>query len=106
MLIDAGCKVTYNTEHVKVFYRRNVVWMSTRDSLTGLWVLPLKKIGKIAQPRTNNTDNHTANNAYQMTPKEELMRYLHQCLFSPPKSKLLKAIKKINWQNIQASQQK
>ena len=36
---------------------------------------------------------HTANNAYQMTSKEELIRYLHQCLFCPPKSTLLKAIK-------------
>ena len=28
-----------------------------------------------------------------MTSKEELIRYLHQCLFCPPKSTLLKAIK-------------
>ena len=41
MLIDAGCKVTYDTEHVKVFYKGNVVWKGTRESLTGLWVLPL-----------------------------------------------------------------
>ena len=26
IIIDAGCKVTYNTEHVKLFYRVNVVW--------------------------------------------------------------------------------
>ena len=39
----------------------------------------------------HNTDNHTSNNAYQMTSKEELIRYLHQCLFCPPKSTLLKA---------------
>ena len=41
MLIDAGCKVTYNTEHLKVFYRGNVVWKGTREYLTGLLVLPL-----------------------------------------------------------------
>ena len=28
-----------------------------------------------------------------MTSKEELIRYLHQCLFCPPKQTLLKAIK-------------
>ena len=28
-----------------------------------------------------------------MTSKEEIIRYLHQCLFCPPKSTLLKAIK-------------
>ena len=94
MLIDAGCKVSYDTKHLNVFYRGNVVWKDTRKQLTGLWVLPLKQIGKIAQPRTHNTDNHTANNAYQMTSKEEIIRYLYQCLFCPPKSTLLKAIKK------------
>ena len=47
-----------------------MVWKGTNKSLTGLWVLPLKQIGKIAQPRIHNTDNHTANNAYQMTSKE------------------------------------
>ena len=28
---------------------------------------------KIVQPITHNTDNHTENNAYQMTSKEELI---------------------------------
>ena len=69
MLIDAGCKVTYDTKHVKVFYIRNVVWKGKSESLTRLWVLTLKKIGKIAHLRTHNTDNHTANNAYQITSK-------------------------------------
>ena len=41
MLIDAGCKVTYDTEHVRVFYRGNVAWKGTREALTGLWVLLL-----------------------------------------------------------------
>ena len=69
MLIYAGFKVTYDTEHVKVFYRENVVWKGTRESLTGLWVLPLKQKQNITQMR-HRTDNHTANNAYQMTSKE------------------------------------
>ena len=106
MLIDAGCKVTYDTKRVKLFYKGNVVWKGTRESLTGLWVLPLKQTGKIAQPRTLNIDKNTANNAYQMTQKEELIRYLHQCLFPPTKLTLLKAIKIINWQHGQASQKK
>ena len=93
MLIDAGCNVTYDTKHVKKFYKGKGVWTGTREFLTGLWVLTLKQVGKITQPITNVTDNHTANNAYQMTSNEELIRYLHQCLFCPPKSTLLKAIK-------------
>ena len=48
---------------------------------------------KIAQTIPHKIDNHTANNAYQITSKEEPIRYLHQCLFCPPKLTLLKAIK-------------
>ena len=43
MLIDAGCKVAYDTEHVKVFYKGNMAWKGARRALTGLWVLPLTK---------------------------------------------------------------
>ena len=93
MLIDARCNVTYDTKHVKNFYKGNVVWKGTRESLTGLWVLPLKQVGKNTQPRTHITDNHTSNNAYQMTSKEKLIRYLQQCLFCNPKLTLLKVIK-------------
>ena len=52
--------MTYNTEHVKVFYIGNVVWKGTRESITGLWVLPLTQKQKIAQMISNKTDNHTA----------------------------------------------
>ena len=34
MLIDAGFKVTYDTKHVRVFYKGNVVWKGTREPLT------------------------------------------------------------------------
>ena len=34
-----------------------------------------------------------AENSYTMTSKEALIRYLHQCLFSPTKKTLVKAIK-------------
>ena len=65
----AGCKLTYDIDHVKVFYRVNVVWKGTRETLTGLLVLPLKQKQKIYQTISHKTDNHTANNAYQMTSK-------------------------------------
>ena len=38
------------------------------------------------------TKEHMAENAYAMTSKESLIRYLHQCLFSPTKKTLVKAI--------------
>ena len=47
ILIDAGFNVTYDTKHVKVYYRGKVVWTGTRECLTGLWVLPIIQDGKI-----------------------------------------------------------
>jgi len=37
-------------------------------------------------------DAETANNTYIMTLKRQLIRYLHQCLFYPPKNTLPKHI--------------
>ena len=91
MLIDAGCFVTYG-EKVLVYYKYKIVSTGPREELTGLWVLPLRKNMQLSQQSTKNTQAHTANNAYQMSSKEELVKYLHQCLFCPPKSTLLKAI--------------
>jgi hypothetical protein len=34
----------------------------------------------------------TSFNAYKMTSKQALIKYLHQCLFSPPKSTLIHAL--------------
>ena len=39
-----------------------------------------------------STKNHMAANAYAMRNNEALIRYLHQCLFSPKKRTLVKAI--------------
>ena len=40
-----------------------------------------------------NAVSYQANSAYTMSSKEALIKYLHQCLFCPPKRTLLKAIK-------------
>ena len=40
----------------------------------------------------HGTREHISANAYAMTRKESLIRYLHQCLFSPTKKTLVKAI--------------
>mgnify|MGYP003325311313 CR=1 FL=1 len=93
VLIDAGCYVTYDSTSCKVFYKGQVVWRGTKEPSTGLWVLPMT-------PTTPPTpteqlpmehSEHYANNAYAMTSKQALIRYLHQCLFSPPKRTLTKA---------------
>ena len=78
MLIDAGCFVTYG-EKVLVYYKEKIVWTGPREELTGLWVLPLRKNMQLNQQSTKNTQAHTSNNAYQMSSKEEIVKYLHQC---------------------------
>jgi hypothetical protein len=51
-----------------------------------------KKKPTPASPATPPNLAETANNVYQMTSKDALVKFLHQCLFSPPKRTLVKAL--------------
>ena len=93
ILVDEGCNVEYDGIYVKVFHKQKIVWQGTREQMTGLWTLPLDK--QHIQKETKRTIPialHMAHNTYQMTSKQELIQYLHQCLFCPPKATLIKAI--------------
>jgi hypothetical protein len=95
ILCDAGCKVTYDEKTCRVTYDHKLVWIGHREPSTGLWVLPLSPdqgTDTITPLKADAATNHVANNAYTMTSKESLIKYLHQCLFSPPKRTLIKAI--------------
>ena len=101
MLCDAGCIVKYDAQACTVYYNKKIVWVGKRDKSTGLWILAIQANLKRAMEnpqkssdarcRTESTQ-HQANNAYHMTSKQELIQYLHQCLFCPPKRTLIKAI--------------
>jgi hypothetical protein len=94
-LCDAGCRVTYDDENCRVYFNQTMVWIGHREPTTGLWVLPLdplKTTDNVTPTRNDSETNHVASNAYTMTSKESLIKYLHQCLFSPPKRTLIKAI--------------
>ena len=45
----------------------------------------------MAQPETLAT-KHSVNHAYQITSKQKIIQFLHQCAFSPPPSTWIKAI--------------
>jgi len=94
ILCDAGCNVTYDTENGNVNYQGKLLWRGTREKITGMWVLPLnpEHMPTVAPSTPEPTSEHTANSAYDMTSKGALIKYLHQCLFSPPKLTLLRAI--------------
>ena len=69
--------------------------MGQREATTKLWVLPLQSDTPPERLpyQTEETDIEYAANAYQMTSKAVLIKYLHQCLFCPQKRTLMEAIK-------------
>ena len=93
MLCDAGCLVTYDKNECKISYQNRIVWIGHREPSTGLWVLPLGPIQPPPNEPYSPPPPECAANAYTLTSKQQLIQYLHQCLFCPPKLTLLKAIK-------------
>ena len=100
VLCDAGCRVEYDEERCNVHYQGKIVWSGGREPSTKLWVLPLSPESEVPEDKNVSASQHQAHhtrhqasNAYTMTSKGALIKYLHQCLFSPPKRTLIKAIK-------------
>ncbi|KAL7533212.1 hypothetical protein ACHAWF_004382, partial [Thalassiosira exigua] len=92
VLCDAGCEVTYEGDKCNVTYKNKQIWAGVREPTAGLWVLPLTPNATLGSPTAETLPHETVNNVYQMTSKEALVRFFHQCLFSPPKQMLLKAL--------------
>ena len=92
--------MTYDDDECRVYFKGKIVWSGNREPSTKLWVLPLEP-GKAREVKNRlekqdhqaNLAMHQANNAYTMSCKESLIKYLHQCLFCPPKTTLIAAIK-------------
>ena len=76
-LCEAGCKVSYDEDEVRVYFKQTIVWTGKREPTTGLWVLPLNKTKPAqfeSQSQANSmllasigTQRETAFNAYRMT---------------------------------------
>ena len=66
----------------------------TREPWSRLCILPLNNRTPLDNMPVHTSISGTqyAFNAYQITSKVDLIRYLHQCLFYPPKWTLIKAI--------------
>jgi hypothetical protein len=97
VLCDAGCKVSYDDEKCKVYFRNKLVWHGGREPTTQLWVLPLcpkqADLPNLHDIVCAKAQIHCANNPFTTTSKAALIRYLHQALFSPRKATLLNAIR-------------
>ena len=100
VLCAEGCKVEMNEKYCYIKYNGKVIWVGIKEPSTDLWVLPLQANGKppttskeyITQQDDNSNLVHTANNVNQMTSRESVIKFLHQCLFSPPKRTLVTAL--------------
>jgi hypothetical protein len=74
--------------------QEKVIWQGYCEPTTGLWVLPLMPEApkQTAQSLIKPKLTEAAHNIHAITSKEFLVKFLHQCLFSPPKRTLLKAL--------------
>ena len=83
-LCDHGCDATFTAQDVKITHNDDTLINGKRDDETGLWTLVTKK----RQPK-----QHGANNVHQLESKGNLVKFLHQCCFSPTTTTWLQAVK-------------
>ena len=82
-LCDAGYRVVFDKNKVKVISKTNTVDMvGTRDRTTGLYLTPMNP-KETMQPNTSPNHVHTSNNVYAMSTKVNLAKYHHQASWSP-----------------------
>ena len=94
MLCNTVCKVSYDKDKCLILYNNKILWQGTREPYTILWILPLNTRTPLDNlpVHTSTSGTQYADNAYQITSKGDLTRYLHRCLFYPPKQTLIKDI--------------
>jgi hypothetical protein len=98
---DAGCKVIFETEECKVFYKNELVLSGIRDDTTGLWKVPINPIREnknilphldlYSPQHTDEQLHHLAANVYTLPFKQQQLKYMHQSFFNPPIHTLIKA---------------
>ena len=91
---DAGCKVMFDKEECRVYFKNKLVLVGVRDVTTGLWQLPINP-SEHAKPTSTVVDHldlhvplnqiyHSANGLYTMPYKQNQLKYMHQAFFSLP----------------------
>ena len=87
-----GCKVMFNKDEYMVYHNTKLILVDEWD-LIGIWILPASASEPARTKATKPHDvqllyhkkvpTHAANHAYQITAKQKLIQYLHQCAVSP-----------------------
>ena len=92
-LCEAGCLVLFKHDCCLVLYQGRIVRYGIKCPNTNLWFVPLKVTEKMQQPANIlQLTSHQLNSIYDTKTQTELITHLHQCLFSPSKATLMKAI--------------
>ena len=100
-LCNAGCEVKFTKIGCIVTYRGRTIVCGHKCTKTGLWMIPLAAQQRLLDDNTSDGTvavevnviyHEIANIIHETGTKEELARYYHQCLGSPPKPTLLKAL--------------
>ena len=99
---DAGCKVTFDVDECRVYYKDELVLIGNRDPESRLWRLPINPRAKPANnpaiepldlhTRPNQPITHSAFNVYTIPYRQNQLKYMHQCFLSPPIGTMLHAI--------------
>ena len=104
-LCNAGCEVSCSKVECIVKYRGRIVLRGRKCSSTGLWMVPLDTRHSPTKIKTSGNEqvpehiqiasfaHEFLGNLIPTSSQEELAMYYHQCLCSPPKSSMLKAIR-------------
>ena len=85
-LCEDGCRVILDKDNIKVYKNEVEILQGYREKSSNLYYFPFNN------PEERPTTNQEMNNI-QVSTKENLANFYHQCLFSPTKSTLLKALK-------------
>ena len=87
---DAGYTLTYDAKACHIRDGPITILTGTRDSNTGLWLIPLTE----DKPTTKPTPHHSAHNVHTITHLTNRVKFMHQAFFCPPIRTLLRAA---NW---------
>ena len=94
-IFDAGCRVAFDEEECRVYYKGELVLAGGRDEQSGMWKLPIKPINKsndnayLDLAPTNKGTGHTASNLYTLPYKQRQLKYMHQAFFNPLIAKII-----------------
>ena len=87
-----ACIVIFQHEVCVIIFNSCIIMHATKCPTTGLWLVPLRAADYTRQAKPQIPTKHLIANIHHTTSQEELVKFIYQCLFSPPVPTLIKAI--------------